>query len=725
MDLSAFNEQQRAAIEYTQGPLLVLAGAGSGKTRVVTGKIAYLMDDLAVDPGAILAITFTNKAAREMKERVMGYVGDIARDMWISTFHSMCVRMLRQNGSRTAFGSSFTIYDSQDQRTLMKNAMKALNISDDSFNPRGILATISQWKNRGLDVREAAKAISGSYYDQTVLSLYEAYEEIKSANKALDFDDLLLETVRLLEEHEAVRRYYQNKFAYVFVDEYQDTNHIQYLLVKLLTGPHPNLTVVGDNDQSIYGWRGADIGNILNFERDFSDAKVIRLEQNYRSTQPILTAANQIIKNNKSRHEKRLWTAREGGREVLYREFNHNQDEEYFVVQKMQQLNYRGTSYGDMAILYRTNAQSRGFEDRLVREGIPYQVLGGLRFYERKEIKDLIAYLTVLENPDDALSVARIINVPKRGIGAQTMEQLSQLAEDTGHSLFELLQDQELLMEEGIRAHKKIREFVKLILLLRSKKETLTLRELVERTLKESGYLEDLQKDSSLEAQSRVENLEEFVSVASDFEAENPEGSLSDFLQTLSLVSESSQEDQGSGAVTLMTVHSAKGLEFPIVFVVGLEERLFPSGRSLDEDEDAEEERRLMYVAITRAEERLFLTSARHRTLYGSSQVALPSRFIRELEGAIEVVKEEKPKEVQFRERKPLYKGRAYAKPKVQEEPAPKAPLSFAVGDKIIHRKWGQGMIVQMKGEEEAVVSFTGKGLKHLNLALAPIEKGD
>lgn len=717
--LENYNERQKEAILHTEGPLLVLAGAGSGKTRVVTGKIAYLIEEMGVSPYRILAITFTNKAAKEMKERVAKQLGRTVEGMWISTFHSMCVRILRGDIHYLGYDKNFAIYDSADQKTLIKECMKELNISKEMFKPYGLLSQISTWKNEGTDADSAMKENFGDFYGRQTAEVYRLYEKKKRENNALDFDDLLVKTVELFQLKADVLAYYQQKFEYIFVDEYQDTNHIQYLLVKMLSAKAKNLTVVGDNDQSIYRWRGADIGNILSFEKDFPGAKTILLEQNYRSTTPILDCANALIANNPTLKEKNLWTAKSGGDPVVYREFYHSSEEELAVVQKMQHLNYKGTAYGDMAILYRTNAQSRGFEEALMREGIPYRVVGGLRFYDRREIKDVIAYLAAVNNPKDDINISRIVNVPKRGIGDTTLEKLRAFSAERGMSLFALMEKLESYPELKIRAQKNIREFVNLIHLLQNKAAELSLAELVEAILFESGYADELKREDTVESRTRLENVEEFISAAAEFEESNPEMSLTDYLGNLSLISDKNELDDESHAVKLMTIHGAKGLEFPVVFVVGLEERLFPTSRSYDDEESMEEERRLMYVAVTRAEEKLFLSSAKSRTLYGKRNSAMKSRFVEEIQDKI-TVHEEEPRKKDLKSRHDIYTGAVASetKPVKKSEPLPE----LSVGDTIVHKKWGEGMLVQLKGDE-GVISFEGKGLKTLNLKVAPIRK--
>lgn len=732
--LDGYNKQQAEAILATNGPVLILAGAGSGKTRVVTGKIAYLIDQKGVPASSILAITFTNKAAKEMKDRVGALLSRDVSHLWIGTFHSICVRILRKNIDRIGYDSNFSIYDQADQLTLVRDCMKDLNLSKETYKERNILSRISHWKNEDLPPKEAVKMNYGELYERNIALCYELYERKKKSNNALDFDDLLIETVHLLREKEDIRLFYQEKFQHIFVDEYQDTNRIQYLFIQYICGKRPNLTVVGDNDQSIYKWRGADMENILNFEKDFPDAKVILLEQNYRSTNEILTAANALISHNSNRKDKSLWTDKGQGQRVVYKEFGHNIEEERGVIQKIQQLNYKGKPYGSIAILYRTNAQSRGFEDILIREGIPYRVLGGLRFYDRKEIKDILSYLKAISNPNDEVSLERIINVPKRGIGDSTLVQIKDYADRNNMAMYEVMESLDDLKDLSLRSHKSVKKFANLMILLRQRSKNVGIRELVEDLIFESQYGEELEKEKTVEARTRLENIQEFVSVAAQYELENPEADLAEFLNTLSLVTDRSEEKDLSNAVTLMTIHGAKGLEFPIVFVVGLEERLFPTGRAFDNEEDMEEERRLMYVAITRAEQELYLSSAKTRTLYGNVNRSLRSRFIEELGDNIDHIVDEKKEleQASFRQSHSYDLEKSYERAKKQEEKRSQiqeagkhTKTSFRVGDTIIHKKWGQGMIVQIKDQEsqEAVITFEGKGLKTLKLSIAPIRK--
>ncbi|MDO5036986.1 MAG: DNA helicase PcrA [Tissierellia bacterium] len=734
--LDNLNKEQRQGVLETEGPVLILAGAGSGKTRVVTSKIAYLIEEKGVLASSILAITFTNKAANEMKERV-GQLLDINVDpLWIGTFHATCVRILRRHIERLGYDRNFTIYDSADQLTLVKESLKDQGLNKDMFKERAVRAQISSWKNQGTSPKEALKENEGDLYLEKIAQVYGLYEKRAKENNALDFDDLLIRTVELFRDHQEVLTYYQNKFKYIFVDEYQDTNHIQYLFIRYLAGKTPNLTVVGDNDQSIYKWRGADIANIMNFEKDYPQAQVILLEQNYRSTQPILETANQLISYNTDRKDKRLWTDKKEGKAVSYREYNHNTEEEIGVVDKIRQGVKEGRDYKDFAILYRTNAQSRGFEDVLLRKRVPYKIVGGTRFYERKEVKDILAYLQLVQNPADDIALRRIINSPKRGIGTGTMDQINDYASQEGLTLMEVV-DTIGTNQLKIRAKKNVEAFGHLMGLLRAKAQDLSLSDLVEATIFDSQYAEDLKREDTVESRTRLENIQELISVALQYEKENPEAGLEEFLASLSLISDIDQVEDKENSVTLMTMHGAKGLEFPVVFVVGMEEKLFPTHRSLDSTEDMEEERRLCYVAVTRAEEELYLSSAKSRTLFGQTNVNLPSRFLQEMGSTIEADRSEtiESSTVDSVGRSITAKGsteRQMARKRrydeIQEERIHNQEASLAqvkLGTKVEHKKWGQGMVVQIKGEgadEEVVISFPDKGLKTLRLSLAPIK---
>lgn len=639
--LNGMNPRQKEAVLHTDGPLLLMAGAGSGKTRVLTHRIAYLIEEKEVNPWNILAITFTNKAAKEMKERVNAILASGGEDVWVSTFHSMCVRILRRDVDFIGYNRNFTIIDSSEQLTLMKRILKELNIDPKKYDPRSILGTISQAKNSLQTPQDFAK-MQGSYYEEIVAKCYAAYQKELQYNQCMDFDDLIMNTIRLFEEHPDSLTYYQNKFHYIHVDEYQDTNHAQYTLVNLLAGRFRNLCVVGDADQSIYGWRGADMQNILDFEKDYPDAAVILLEQNYRSTKNILSAANQVIENNSNRKPKNLWTENKEGNKITYYRADNERDETRFIVDRMQEeIRSNHRNYGDFAILYRTNAQSRVMEETLLKANIPYKMVGGHKFYDRKEIKDILAYLNVLANPQDSISFERIVNSPKRGIGPGSIEKLRSFASLHEWPLLEAAQNVELANIGG-KAGQQLGSFGEMIQEVTQMIPYLTVTELTKEVLDRSGYLEDLKIQNTLEAQARIENLEEFLTVTQEFDkqfeqqneedADAPEEKLTVFLNDLALVSDIDNLEEDASQVTLMTLHAAKGLEFPVVFLIGLEEGVFPLSRALMEESELEEERRLAYVGITRAEEALYLTNAFSRTLYGRTQYNRPSRFVEEID---------------------------------------------------------------------------------------------
>ena len=630
--LAGLNPDQKKAVEMTEGPVLIVAGAGSGKTRVLTHRVAYLLSEKGVHPWNILAITFTNKAAREMKERITHLVGPEAEEIWISTFHAMCVRILRRDGERIGYSRNFTILDVPDQVTVIKQVLKELNLDAKQHDPRGYLHWISQAKNR-LQTPPKMKEQAGSFREEIAAQIYDAYQKKLRANQSMDFDDLLLETIRLFRQVPEALDYYQRKFQYIHVDEYQDTNHAQYVLVNLLAAHHRNICVVGDSDQSIYAFRGADITNILDFERDYPDAEVIRLEQNYRSTQTILDAANGVITHNQRRKPKNLWTENGTGEPIRLFEAGNEHEEAFFVAETILQGVREGRDHGDYAVLYRTNAQSRVLEEVLLKSNIPYRVVGGIKFYERKEIKDLLAYLRLVVNPDDDLSLRRVINVPRRGIGEGTMEKIDRYAEEKGVSLYRALLEADRI---GLapRFLRPLQSFTTMIRDLHGMAEYLSARELTEEVLEKTGYREALEREGTLEAEGRLENIGEFLSVVQEFEQRSEDKSLVDFLTDLALLSDiDTLEDEGpdGDAVVLMTLHSAKGLEFPCVFLVGMEEGLFPHIRSLEDDDALEEERRLAYVGITRAEKELYLTRARLRSIFGQTVSHPPSRFLDEI----------------------------------------------------------------------------------------------
>ena len=628
--LEGLNDEQKEAVLAVEGPCLVIAGAGSGKTKVLTHKIAYLMHNVGVKPWNILAITFTNKAANEMKERVEKLVGEVAKDMWIGTFHSICVRILRRYIDRIGFTSSFVIFDTSDQRTIVKQCIKQLELDDKIFTDRSVLSEISNAKNEMLEPADYALRANGEYRKETIAEVYKMYQKKLKDNNAVDFDDIINYTIKILSENPDVLEYYSNKFEYVLVDEYQDTNKAQFTLVSMLAARFGNITAVGDNNQGIYSFRGADITNILNFERDFPGTKIIKLEQNYRCTQNILDAANAVIKNNESKYEKNLWTQNNKGDLPYVFRGDTEYDEANFIVEQIRRLKREEyLDYNDFTVLYRMNSQSRSIEDILRREDIPYKIVGGLKFYERKEIKDIIAYLRLIENTADNLSLQRIINEPKRGIGKTSLDNIEAVANQNDISMYEVIKRADAF---GLnRVYVNSRDFINQIEELRSKKDTLIISELIKETLRITGYSKALELEDTTEAENRLENLDEFLTVAIEFEEELADNTLADFLEGITLSSDIDNTDETENSVTLMTLHSAKGLEFPVVFLVGMEEGIFPGYKSIGEQKELEEERRLCYVGITRAKQHLFLTCARQRTIFGSTSCNQVSRFVKEI----------------------------------------------------------------------------------------------
>ncbi|WP_407857300.1 DNA helicase PcrA [Enterococcus hailinensis] len=741
--LAGLNPKQKEAVLHTEGPLLIMAGAGSGKTRVLTHRIAYLIEEKNVNPWNILAITFTNKAAREMKERVNGILGQGGEDVWVSTFHSMCVRILRRDVDAIGYDRNFTILDGSDQLTLMKRILKDLNIDPKKYDPRSILGSISNAKNELLTPETYAER-QGSFFEEIVARCYDAYQKALRNNQSMDFDDLIMNTIRLFEENENVLTYYQNKFHYLHVDEYQDTNHAQYTLVNMLAARFRNLCVVGDADQSIYGWRGADMQNILDFEKDYNDAVVILLEQNYRSTKSILDAANQVIKNNSNRRDKNLWTDNQAGDQITYYRADSERDEAQFIVSRIkEEIQANNRSYNDFAVLYRTNAQSRVIEDTLVKSNVPYTMVGGHKFYDRKEIKDIIAYLNIINNPRDGVSFERIINTPKRGIGAASVEKLRNFAQMHDWSMVEAAQNVDLANISG-KAGRMIGEFGAMITQFQEMIAYLPVTDLVDQVLERTGYLDELKNQRTLEAESRLENLEEFRSVTQEFDKRNaaqteedteaPEEKLAVFLNDLALVSDLDDYQEESAQVTLMTLHAAKGLEFPIVFLIGMEEKIFPLSRSLMEESELEEERRLAYVGITRAEESLYLTNAFSRTLYGKTQYNQPSRFVAEIDESLL-----NPIGIQPQQKAAVFNStNSYQNTmKAKYQHATREPMTnktasggenenWNPGDKVQHKKWGTGTVVKVSGSSKDVeldIAFPQQGVKRLLAAFAPIEK--
>jgi len=763
------NPRQREAVQTTEGPLLIMAGAGSGKTRVLTHRIAYLIGKKRVAPWNILAITFTNKAAREMQERVEALVGPGAADIWVSTFHSMCVRILRRDIERLGYTKNFTILDSADQLSVIRACMKDLNYDTKKFEPRMIQAKISGAKNELLSP-ERYLGRKGDYVDRIAADVYMLYQKRLKSNNSLDFDDLIMATIDLFKAEPDVLDFYQNKFRYIHVDEYQDTNRAQYVLCRMLAEKHHNICVVGDSDQSIYRWRGADISNILNFERDYPEAVTILLEQNYRSTANILNAANAVIARNVGRKPKNLWTDRGPGEPIRVCQAESEHEEGLYVANEIRKNHESGRRYADHAILYRTNAQSRVIEEMLIKAEIPYRIVGGIRFYERKEIKDLLAYLRLIANPHDDISLERIINVPKRGIGDTTMAKLAAEAARRGTSIFEVLGDPGDLDVTG-KTRAALEDFRQLIDDLSRMVDYLSVTELTEQVLERTGYREELKRENTIESQSRIENIDEFLSVTQDFEQRNEDKSLVAFLTDLVLIADIDTLDSGADgkdagdAVVLMTMHSAKGLEFPIVFIVGMEEGVFPHSRALTDDEELEEERRLAYVGITRAEERLYLTCARTRTLFGRMMANMPSRFLTEVPD--ELKRNDSPARsfgfgysrygddasagggfgyrggvIGGGSRTGGFGGRnapsfgsaarvtdGIGKPAGTGTPGAggASGMDFSPGDKVNHAKWGVGTVVAVKGEgndRELQIAFPAPvGVKRLLAAFAPITK--
>lgn len=724
------NDRQCEAVKHTEGPLLITAGAGSGKTKVLTCRIAHLLE-LGVAPYRILAITFTNKAAKEMKERVTNLVGAQADSIWLSTFHSFCAKLLRfEIDGFHGYTRNFTIYDSSDQLVLVKDCLKKLNLDDKQFTPRSVLGTISSAKNVLMDAKAfAAKA--SDFYEQKVADVYALYQEKLRENNAVDFDDLLFLAVRLLQENEEVREKYQSRFQYILVDEYQDTNHAQYALTKILAARWRNICVVGDADQSIYAWRGADIRNIIDFTRDYPDAASIKLEQNYRSTKTILHAANAVIDNNESRPKKTLWTENPTGNKIIHYQAQTEHDEADYiagVIYNRHEISHE--PYGDMAILFRTNAQSRVLEEKLMRYAIPYTMVGGTKFYDRKEIKDVLAYLRLLYNPEDSLSLTRIINVPKRNIGATTMEHVAAYAEARGISLFEALSSTDEIPVTK-RAKASLENFAAMIFDLLNDIEGKDVLSLIETVIKQTGYGDMLDKEAEHDPQgeSRKENVGEFLSVAKDYMDSNPEGNLQDFLENVALVSDVDDFESSDSKVTLMTLHAAKGLEFPVVFLTGLDEGLFPHSRTLMDPAQVEEERRLAYVGITRAERQLYVTNAVTRTMYGRISAYMPSRFLAEIPPQFMEDYHRKSAMPQSRTTAVPGKQRVsiLTKPVASSLPKKHAVTdTFAKGDKVRHKIWGIGTVLDVIGEGpnmQMKIQFPTKGVRQVVVKYAPLEK--
>lgn len=764
--IEGLNNKQKEAVLATEGPCLVIAGAGSGKTKVLTHKIAYEIAN-GVKPWNILAITFTNKAASEMKERIEKLIGDAAKDLWMGTFHSICVRILRKYIDRIGFQTDFVIFDTSDQKTLMKECLKALKVDDKIFTDRGVLAEISNGKNEMLEPKAYGVKYAGDFRKEKIAEIYELYQRKLKENNAIDFDDIINFTIKILKENPDVLEYYTEKFKYVLVDEYQDTNKAQFTLVSLFASKYGNITAVGDNDQGIYSFRGADITNILNFERDFPGTQIIKLEQNYRCTGNILKAANAVIKHNENKYDKKLWTENEEGKIPCIYCGEDEYDEGRYIVEQIQHLKteeyYKNS---DFTILYRMNAQSRAIEDILMREQIPYKVIGGLKFYERKEIKDIIAYLRLIHNTADNLSLKRIINEPKRGIGKTSLEQIQELSDKTGTSMYDIIKDAQ---NYGLtRVYANSREFIEQIEELRSQKEELKISDLIKQTLNKTGYTKALEQENSVEAETRIENLEEFLTVAIEFEEESADNTLAEFLENITLSSDIDGMEEQEDSVTLMTLHSAKGLEFPVVFLVGMEEGMFPGYKSIGEPVALEEERRLFYVGITRAKQYLYLTCAKHRTIFGSTSYNQVSRFVKEipeelLEGYAEVVNSSSSSNEEFKDygyRWSYGKGqtvktyqmgeedkKAVAAATVNKTTSPafqfrtaesflssikentqnnNTDLSkYEVGQRVYHKKFGEGTITKLEEEGNDIkvdLEFDKVGHKRLMAKFAGLE---
>ena len=756
--LNGMNDRQAEAVQTTEGPLLIMAGAGSGKTRVLTHRIAYLIDEKMVNPWNILAITFTNKAAREMRERAEKLKTE-AQDCLIATFHSMCVRILRREADHIGYNRNFTIVDPGEQRTLMKRILKNLNLDPKKWNERAILGTISNAKNDLID--EVAYAnLADDMYTEIVAKCYTAYQKELRQSEAMDFDDLIMLTLRLFDQNPDVLTYYQQRYQYIHVDEYQDTNHAQYQLVKLLASRFKNICVVGDADQSIYGWRGADMQNILDFEKDYPEAKVVLLEENYRSTKTILQAANEVIRNNRNRRPKNLWTQNEDGEEIVYYRANDEQDEALFVARTIDQLSREGYSHKDFAVLYRTNAQSRTVEEALLKSNIPYTMVGGTKFYSRKEIRDVISYLNLIANPSDNISYERVVNEPKRGIGPGTVEKIRDFASSQEISLLDASANILLSPVKG-KAAQAVYDFANMLLDLRERLDEFTVTELVEAVLEKTGYVSALAAQATLESQARIENIEEFLSVTKNFD-ESPDNpadesgldKLSRFLNDLALIADTDDGDTESSEVTLMTLHAAKGLEFPVVFLVGMEENVFPLSRASEDEDELEEERRLAYVGITRAEKILYLTNANSRMLYGKTNYNHPTRFLREISSdLLDYQGLARPSNSSFKvsytnsDTSQFGQGMSLAQA-LQERKRQAAPSSistgslpfgksgqsqpskpevaWAIGDIAHHKKWGDGTVLAVSGSgnsQELKINFPEVGLKKVLASIAPIEK--
>lgn len=731
--IEGLNPKQKEAVLYTEGPLLILAGAGSGKTRVLTHRIAYLIQEKEVDPWKIIAITFTNKAAKEMRERVDNLVGQGSEDIWVSTFHSACVRILRKNIEKLGYSRYFTIYDTSDQKSLLRECLKELNYNEKNYPINYVLGEISNQKNELITSLEYEKRNLGDYRKEKIAHIYKLYQKKLERNNALDFDDIIFKTVELFIYHPDVLEYYQNRFEYIMVDEYQDTNTSQYKLVSLLASLHGNLCVVGDDDQSIYGWRGANIRNILDFEKDFKNAKVIKLEQNYRSTKVILEAANSVIQHNYGRKQKTLWTQNEEGHLIEVRVTDSEQGEADFVSREIiKQIEEEGREYNDFAVLYRTNAQSRVLEEHFIKHTIPYRLLGAVRFYERKEIKDILGYLRVIQNTSDDLSIKRIINVPKRGIGSVTINKVEDFAAANDMGFYDVIRSRETVLQFG-RVASKLKDFADLIGTLQVQSEIGSVTELIETLLDRSSYLKDLENENSEEANERIQNIKELVSKAADYDQNVEEPSLQGFLEEVALVTDIDNYNAGNNAVVLMTLHSAKGLEFPYVFITGLEEGIFPSYMSImsEKEDSIEEERRLCYVGITRARQKLYLCYAKKRMVRGLTQYNRTSRFINELPKELIHIPEKAKKEsdplagIRSKNRI-LHHYKPYQDELKKKIPVPKdITLDYQQGDLVNHFKFGIGTVESISyggADYEVTVTFPKYGQKKLMAGLAKLK---
>lgn len=736
MSLDRLNDKQRQAAMMIEGPLLILAGAGSGKTSTMTERIAYMIEQ-GISPYHLLAVTFTNKAAAEMRSRVEDLVGS-CRDMWIMTFHSMCLRILRYHCEIIGYDHNFVIYDSTDQKTIVKNIIKAQNINDKEFGAPYLLSIISSFKEKAVDAEGYRKTMEDNFKTKIIYNVFKAYEEELRKNNAMDFDDLLLNTVRLFEADEAILLKYQNRFRYIMVDEYQDTNHIQYKLIKMLAEAHHNLCVVGDDDQCIYQWRGADIRNILDFEKDFPEAKVVKLEQNYRSVGNILAAAHSVIENNHGRKGKKLWTEKEAGDKIKYYRADTEKDEARFVAQQIDLMKTRERKFSDFAILYRTNAQSRHFEEALTARDIPYRVLSGLRYYDRKEIKDVMAYMRLVVNPYDDLSFKRVVNEPKRGMGDKSVEKVEAFAKVRGESLLQALSDEEVLSTLPSKAYAGVKAMVECINLCRAERENLRVSDIYDNLLVKTGYMKALEDANTIEAEGRIENLMEFKSVIYDYEDEAENPTIEEFMEKITLMAEVDNHDESQDAVVLMTMHSAKGLEFPVVFLPGLEDGLFPGHKAFDTPTGMEEERRLCYVGMTRAKETLILCSAAMRTLYGRTDYTRESQFLREvdkrlLEGDAVYVRKSRDSGLGVstgsidgyaaKESPKPYDALRFAKAATRANVSAAAGgEDFAIGDRVRHAKFGEGLVIDQDDKTMTVI-FDAAGQKKMAKGIAPLKK--